>query len=79
LVNEALKQSLREDSADYDAFQKRAKEPARGLKSAVLSKKGDDRLKKQNSRLVKFFKDSPFHGVDLKTKRDTSLSRKTEL
>ncbi len=35
LVNEALKLSLRDDAIDYAAFEKRAKEPARSLKSVL--------------------------------------------
>ena len=44
LVNEALKQSLREDSADYDAFQKRDKESSRSLESVLKDLKRDGHL-----------------------------------
>lgn len=41
LVNEALKLSLQEDAADYEAFEKRAKEPARSLESILKDLKRD--------------------------------------
>lgn len=41
LVNEALKLSLREDAADYEAFEKRAKEPSRSLESVLKDLKRD--------------------------------------
>jgi hypothetical protein len=44
LVNEALRQSLREDAADYEAFEKRAKEPARNLESVLKDLKRDGHL-----------------------------------
>jgi hypothetical protein len=46
LVNEALRLSLREDAADYEAFEKRAKEPAKNLGS-LLTKPALDELVKQ--------------------------------
>jgi hypothetical protein len=44
LVNEALRQSLREDAADYEAFEKRAKESARNLESVLKDLKRDGHL-----------------------------------
>jgi hypothetical protein len=44
LVNEALRLSLREDSADYDAFEKRAKEPVRSLESVLKDLKRDGHI-----------------------------------
>ncbi len=44
LVNEALRLSLREDAADYEAFEKRAKEPARSLESVLKDLKRDGHL-----------------------------------
>jgi hypothetical protein len=44
LVNEALKLSLQEDAADYEAFEKRAKEPARSLESILKDMKRDGTL-----------------------------------
>ena len=44
LVNEALRLSLKEDSIDYDAFEKRAKEPARSLESVLKDLKRDGLL-----------------------------------
>jgi hypothetical protein len=44
LVNEALRQSLREDAADYEAFDKRAKEPARSLENVLKDMKRDGLL-----------------------------------
>ena len=44
LVNEALRLSLREDAADYDAFQKRAKEPSRSLETVLKDLKRDGLL-----------------------------------
>jgi hypothetical protein len=48
LVNEALKLSLREDAADYGAFEKRAKEPARSslpvLDQPMISELVEQRL-----------------------------------
>jgi len=41
LVNEALKFSLREDAADYEAFEKRSKEPSRSLESVLKDLKRD--------------------------------------
>ena len=41
LVNEALRLSLREDAADYEAFDKRAKEPTRSLESVLKDLKRD--------------------------------------
>ena len=41
LVNEALRLSLREDAADYEAFEKRGKEPARSLESVLKDLKRD--------------------------------------
>jgi prevent-host-death family protein len=46
--------------------------------AVVLSKKDYDRLKKNGPNLVEFFKSSPFYGVDLKTQRNKSVSRKVE-
>lgn len=47
--------------------------------AVVISKRDYDRLKKTKPDLVEFFKDSPFHGVDLKIHRNKSISRKVEL
>jgi hypothetical protein len=44
LVNEALRLSLREDALDYDAFDKRAKEPSRTLEAVLKDLKRDGRL-----------------------------------
>ncbi len=44
LVNEALRQSLQEDAADYEAFDKRAKEPARSLENVLKDLKRDGHL-----------------------------------
>jgi len=44
LVNEALKLSLREDAADYEAFDKRAKEPSRSLEAVLKDLKRDGLL-----------------------------------
>ena len=44
LVNEALKLSLQEDAADYEAFEKRSKEPARSLESILKDMKRDGTL-----------------------------------
>jgi len=44
LVNEALRLSLREDAADYEAFDKRAKEPSRSLESVLKDLKRDGHL-----------------------------------
>jgi hypothetical protein len=44
LVNEALRQSLQEDAADYSAFNKRAKESARSLESVLKDMKRDGHL-----------------------------------
>jgi hypothetical protein len=33
-------------------------------------------LKKRKSRLARFLKNSPFHGINLKLQRDKSFSRK---
>ena len=44
LVNEALKLSLREDAADYEAFEKRAKEPSRSLENVLKDLKRDGLL-----------------------------------
>ena len=46
--------------------------------AVVLSKKDYDRLRKAAPSLVEFFKDSPFHGMELKTSRNKSASRKAE-
>ena len=51
-----------------------------GREEAVLmSRKDYDSLRKNGPSLVKFFKDSPFHGVTLNIKRNKSVSRKVEL
>jgi prevent-host-death family protein len=47
--------------------------------AVVISKKDYDRLKKKKPNLVEFFKDSPFHGADLKMNRNKAASRKVEL
>jgi prevent-host-death family protein len=44
--------------------------------AVVISKKAYDRLKKAKPGLVEFFKKSPFYGVDLKIRRNKSVSRK---
>ena len=44
LVNEAVKLSLREDAADYEAIQKRGKEPTRTLESVLKDMKRDGLL-----------------------------------
>jgi hypothetical protein len=44
LVNESLKLSLREDAVDYEAFDKRAKEPTRSLESVLKDLKRDGLL-----------------------------------
>jgi len=44
LVNEALRLSLREDAADYEAFEKRGKEPSRSLESVLKDLKRDGLL-----------------------------------
>ena len=41
LVNEALRLSLKEDAIDYEAFEKRAKEPARSLEAVLKDLKRD--------------------------------------
>jgi len=47
--------------------------------AVVVSKKDYDRLRKTKPSLVEFFKNSPFHGLDLKIERNRSASRKVEL
>lgn len=47
--------------------------------AVVISKKDYDLLKKKKPNLVDFFKDSPFHGMDLKIQRNKSASRQVEL
>jgi antitoxin Phd len=47
--------------------------------AVVISKKDYDRLKKKKPNLVEFFEASPFHGLDLKTRRNKSASRKAEI
>ena len=44
LVNEALRLSLREDAADYDALDRRAKEPVRSLRDVIKGLKRDGLL-----------------------------------
>lgn len=44
VVNEALRLSLKEDALDYDAFEKRKKEPARSLESVLKDLKRDGLL-----------------------------------
>jgi hypothetical protein len=44
LVNEALRSSLREDAADYKAFEKRSKESSRGLECVLKNLKRDGLL-----------------------------------
>ena len=41
LVNEALRLSLKEDALDYEAFEKRAKEPVRSLEAVLKDPKRD--------------------------------------
>jgi len=44
LVNEALRLSLREDAADYEAAAKRAKEPVRSLEAVLKDLKREGLL-----------------------------------
>lgn len=44
VVNEALRLSLKEDALDYEAFERRAKEPSRSLESVLKDLKRDGLL-----------------------------------
>jgi antitoxin Phd len=47
--------------------------------AVVISKKDYERLRKTKPNLVEFFKNSPFHGMNLQIQRNKSVSRKVQL
>ncbi|HXL73591.1 MAG TPA: hypothetical protein VN963_08210 [bacterium] len=74
--------NLKKKTTKPNTFQSSLREGlkyAQGKKAKVKVENISIKIKKQKSGLAQFFKDSPFHGVDLKLQRDKSLSRKTVL